>query len=97
MNTADTYQINIFDRNFHIKCPENELAALYESATYLDRKMRNISTKNRIMGLEQLAVITALNIIHDFFNKKNPKAINEIDKRMEALCHTIELALNVHE
>lgn len=97
MSTLETCHVSIYDREFHIKCPEEGLSALYESATYLDRKMRNIATKNKIMGLDQLAIITALNIIHDFFNKKNPQAISEIDNRIENLCHEIELALNAHE
>ena len=97
MSTTETCHVNIFDRNFHIICPEEELSSLYESATYLDRKMRNISNKTKIMGLDQLAIITALNIIHDFFNKKNSQAISEIDDRLQSLCHDIELVLNVDE
>ena len=97
MNTTETCTINVYERRFNIKCPAEEAASLYESATYLDRKMRNMANAHKIMGLDQLAIITALNIIHDFFNKKNPQAISDIDQRIENLCKDIELALNGSE
>ena len=100
MKDRETCQINVFDRVYHIDCPDEEKTSLYEAAAYLDRKMRNMSHKSittSMMGLDQLAVVTALNIIYDAFNKKNPHAISAVDDRVDALCHEIELALNAHE
>ena len=97
MSTADTLHITVLDRSFHIKCAESDISSLYESATYLDRKMRNTANKSKVMGLDQIAIITALNIIHEFFNKKNTHAISEMDQRIEKLCRDIELTLNADE
>lgn len=65
---TSTLEVFILDKSYRINCPENEQESLRASAQYLDRKMREIRSSGKIIGLERIAVIAALNIAHDLLN-----------------------------
>lgn len=62
---TSTLEVFILDKSYRINCPENEQESLRASAQYLDRKMREIRSSGKIIGLERIAVIAALNISHE--------------------------------
>lgn len=66
---SNTTKVNILDKEYLIGCPEEEQAALRQSANYLDQKMREIRASGKIHGLERIAVMAALNIAHEFLQK----------------------------
>ena len=55
----------ILDKAYKIACPSSEQDSLRRSAQYLDRKMREIRGSGKVMGLDRIAVIAALNISHE--------------------------------
>ena len=63
--SRDGVTVNILGKEFMVACPEEERAALQASATYLDKKMREIQTTGKVMGTERTAIMAALNIAHD--------------------------------
>jgi cell division protein ZapA len=65
---TSTLEVFILDKSYRINCPENEQESLRASAQYLDRKMREIRSSGKIIGLERIAVIAALNIAHELLN-----------------------------
>jgi len=60
--------VSILDKDYKISCPTGEQPALLASAKYLDGKMREVRDNGNMMGVERVAVITALNITNDFLN-----------------------------
>jgi cell division protein ZapA len=66
---AETTKVRILDKDYLIACPEEERAALHQSAGYLDEKMREIRALGKIHGLERIAVMAALNIAHEVLQK----------------------------
>lgn len=60
--------VTIMGREFRISCPEAERASLLEAVSYLDRKMREIRDGGKIIGIERIAIMAALNIAHDLLN-----------------------------
>ena len=62
---TSTLEVFILDKSYRINCPESEQESLRASAQYLDRKMREIRGSGKIIGLERIAVIAALNISHE--------------------------------
>lgn len=62
---TSTLEVFILDKSYRINCPESEQESLRASAQYLDRKMREIRSSGKIIGLERIAVIAALNISHE--------------------------------
>lgn len=60
-----TLEVFILDKSYRINCPESEQENLRSAAQYLDRKMREIRGGSKVIGLERVAVIAALNITHE--------------------------------
>ena len=58
--------VAIMGREFRVTCPEDERDGLLQAVTYLDRKMREIRDGGKVIGLERIAIMAALNITHDF-------------------------------
>ena len=63
-------QINIMGREFRVACPEEEQKGLLEAVDYLNQKMHEIKDHGKVIGLERIAVMAALNITHEFLSTK---------------------------
>ena|SRR5690349_11275447 len=63
-------QINIMGREFRVACPEEEQKGLLEAVDYLNRKMQDIRSSGKVVGLERIAIMAALNIAHEFLSTK---------------------------
>lgn len=63
-------QINIMGREFRVACPEEEEQGLLEAVDYLNQKMLEIKDHGKIIGLERIAIMAALNIAHEFLTTK---------------------------
>lgn len=69
MNLNESYAlIDILGKSYQIKCTKEELPSLQESALYLENKMKSIHASTKGVGIEKVAVIAALNIVHDFLH-----------------------------
>jgi cell division protein ZapA len=58
--------VAIMGREFRVACPEDEREGLLQAVSYLDRKMREIRDGGKVIGLERIAIMAALNITHDY-------------------------------
>lgn len=67
--SGQTVTVTILDKDYQVACPEGEQAALLESARYLDKQMRAIRQAGKVIGLERIAVMAALNITHEMLNQ----------------------------
>ncbi len=67
---STTVTVKILDREFQVACPENEVDELNASAEELDKRMRTTQTSANIVGLERIALVTALNITHEYLGVK---------------------------
>jgi cell division protein ZapA len=63
-------QINIMGREFRVACPEEEQKGLLEAVDYLNRKMQEIRGGGKVVGLERIAMMAALNIAHELLSTK---------------------------
>ncbi len=61
----NTVVIQLMGNDYQIACPAEEEKALRASAEYLDKQMRRIREKGKIIGLERIAVMAALNLAHE--------------------------------
>lgn len=62
--------IQILDKDYKIACRESEQESLRASARFLDSRMREIRNTGKVMGVDRLAVMAALNITHEYLNQK---------------------------
>ena len=70
MSESKSLQITIMGRDFRVACPEDEQAGLLEAVDYLNRKMLEIRDGGKVIGLERIAIMAALNIAHEFLSTK---------------------------
>ncbi len=63
-------QISIMGRDFRVACPEDEQRGLLEAVDYLNRKMQEIRDQGKIIGLERIAIMAALNVAHELLTTK---------------------------
>ena len=96
MSEAKTLQIAIMGREFRVACPEDEQAGLLEAVDYLNRKMLEIRDAGKVIGLERIAIMAALNIAHEYLSTKGGGAFDmaEIKRRMNQMETVIDQAMS---
>ena len=58
-------------RDFTISCTEDERPGLINAVNFLDKKMRDIRDSGKIIGVERIAMMAALNLAHELLNSKS--------------------------
>jgi cell division protein ZapA len=95
--TADVSRVSvrILEKEYHVSCPLEERAALLESAEYLNRRMREIRDSGKVVGLDRIAVMAALNIVNELLQARGPDDGTESDLalRVKAMRERVESAL----
>lgn len=81
---AKGLQINVMGREFRVACPDHEQKGLLEAVDYLNKKMNEIRDAGKVVGLERIAIMAALNIAHELLSTKVGGGfdIAEIKRRM---------------
>ena len=57
--------VRILDKDYHISCPAHERHDLTISVDLLNRKMREIRDSGKVVGLDRVAVMAALNLANE--------------------------------
>jgi cell division protein ZapA len=57
--------IQILDKDYTVACPPDEREGLLASARMLNERMCEVRDSGKVLGAERMAVMTALNIIHE--------------------------------
>jgi cell division protein ZapA len=96
MSEAKSLQISIMGREFRVACPEEEQAGLLEAVDYLNKKMLEIRDAGKVIGLERIAIMAALNIAHEFLSTKLGGAFDmgEMKRRMNRIETVIDQAMS---
>lgn len=63
--SAPSVEISLLGRSFRVACGKDEERALLAAAAYLDGKMREIREQGKVIGIERIAIMAALNITHE--------------------------------
>jgi len=63
--------VNILGKEYQVACPEEEKDALIASAQLLHNNMEDIRATGKIVGLDRIAVMAALNLAHDLISLQN--------------------------
>ncbi len=71
---ANPVTIRVFDKEYVVACPPEERDSLVESARILDRRMREARDGGKAIGTERMAVMAALNIIHEMLQGRAEQA-----------------------
>tara|TARA_S200000501_G_scaffold340773_1_gene349617 strand:+ start:174 stop:476 length:303 start_codon:yes stop_codon:yes gene_type:complete len=94
-NKKISVTVKILNQNYDIFCQENEKNELYKSAELLNDKMMKTKAEGKTIGLDRIAVISALNFANDSLNHKDLTNIlnSSINERILKLHQKIDFAL----
>ena len=77
MSPANTVTVRILDKDYQVACPAEQEAELVVSAKYLDKQMRGIRDSGKVIGLERIAVMAALNISYELLQASEDADVNQ--------------------
>jgi cell division protein ZapA len=67
--SAHTVTVKILDKDYQVACPPEQERGLIEAARHLDKQMRTVRDSGKVIGLERIAVMVALNTAYQLLNK----------------------------
>jgi len=87
--------VRIMDKEYVVACPYEERSALLDAAEFLNARMREIRDTGKVVGLDRIAVMAALNLAHEFLKGKDRESRldNGVGQRVRALRERVESAL----
>jgi cell division protein ZapA len=84
--THNTVTVTILDKDYQVACPAEKQAALQQAAQHLDQQMNQIRSSGKVIGIDRIAVMAALNISHEMLElKKEPSTSSETPVDSEQL------------
>jgi len=88
--------VNIMGREFRIACREEEQQELLKAVDYLNNKMREIRDAGKVIGVERIAIMAALNIAHEFLSTRMEGGfdVGEFKRRIFHMQANIDQAMN---
>ena len=87
--------VRLLDREYQVACPAEERSDLLDSAEYLDAKMREVRDSGKVVGLDRIAVISALNLANELIKlRRQGSALDgDVGSRLRTLRERVEAAL----
>lgn len=87
--------IKILEKEYQVMCPAEDKADLLTSAELLNAKMREIRDSGKVVGLDRIAVMAALNMANDLIQSKDVTETLEgsAKERVQAMRERVESTL----
>ncbi len=87
--------IHIMGNEYHIASPKNEVENLEIAARALDKRMKEIKQGGKIIGLERIAVMAALNLSYElmFGDSTSAEETDAINQRIKKIQEKVDAAL----
>ena len=97
MSHPNTVTVRILDKDYQVACPEEQEAQLLVSAKYLDKQMRSIRDTGKVIGLERIAVMAALNIGYELLqasdqtdeSHQSKDSVKRINRKLDDALHDL--------
>lgn len=93
--------VRIMEKEYVISCPYEERTALLDTAEFLNNRMREIRDSGKVVGLDRIAVMVALNLANELLRLKSQDSkLEKLEKlesdasgRVRALRERVESAI----
>jgi len=94
-DTNAQISVRILDKEYQVACPASERTDLLDSAEVLNEKMREIRDSGRIVGLDRIAVMAALNMANDLLHaqERDKTLEGDISSRLKLISDRVESVL----
>ena len=87
--------VRIMEKEYVIACPYEERSALLDAAEFLNARMREIRDSGKIVGLDRIAVMVALNLSNELLaiKKREAKLEGDVVGRVRNARERVEASL----
>jgi cell division protein ZapA len=87
--------VRLLDREYQVACPAEQRSDLLDSAEFLDAKMREVRDSGKVVGLDRIAVISALNLANELIKLRRNGSVVDTDlgAKLRTLRERVESAL----
>lgn len=94
MTASAQVTVRILDRDYHVACPPEERESLLKAADLLSQEMTEVRDSGRVVGMDRIAVMVALNLAHQYLQAEGERdtAISESLKRVRDMRLTLARA-----
>ncbi len=88
--------VNIMGREFRVSCTDEERRDLLKAVDHLNAKMSEMRDTGKVIGVERIAIMAALNITHEYLSTRMDGGfdVGEFKRRMLSMQATIDQAMN---
>jgi cell division protein ZapA len=86
--TPEPVSVRILDREYTVGADADERDNLMGAARLLDARMREIRGNNRMVALDRLAVLAALNLAHELLQLRTTNAWSATSSARSTVCTT---------
>ena len=89
-----TVSIDILDKSYQVACEPEQEAELKQAASDLDDQMRAIRSTGKVIGLERVAIMAALNLSHQVLvMKSGGQPEDPLEEQLKSITSRIDEAL----
>jgi cell division protein ZapA len=87
--------VRILEKEYIVACAADERSELIDSAEFLNKRMKEIRDSGKIIGLDRIAVMAALNLAHEVIKMRarDSSLEHETGHRIKILRERVESAL----
>ena len=87
--------VRILEKEYFVACPAEERAELLDSAELLSIRMKEIRDSGKVVGLDRIAVMAALNLAHELIRlrARDQGLDQETTHRLRGMRERVEAAL----
>ena len=91
--------IKILDKDYQVACSQDERPQLLDSAELLNLKMKEIRDGGRVVGLERIAVMAALNMANELIRSRDrgESLETKAKAKLKAMRERVESALQTNQ
>jgi len=87
--------VRILEKEYQVSCPASERTDLLDSAEVLNAKMREIRDSGKVVGLDRIAVMAALNMANELIHAqaKDKAFEGDFGNRLKLISERVENVL----
>lgn len=87
MTSNTQVTVRILDRDYHVACPPEERESLHRAADLLSQQMAEVRDSGRVVGMDRIAVMVALNLAHQYLEAENggSRAVGDALERVRSM------------
>ena len=69
MSSFETITVSILGKEYQVNCPKDDSTALKKAVEYLNKKMNETKQNSNAIGIDRIAIMTALNLADDLLKR----------------------------